>query len=219
MTKYNSQETIFKITSTASTLFISKGYDNTSIQDIINGAGMSKGAIYHHFESKEDILQAILHSHGEDIVRTMHSYLKDNQSLTAKEKLRGVLRKNWGYIESHQLEDMMLSQNKNAPFILGALQVSLKRSAPLMADIMREGKSDGSLSVQYPEECAAVFFLLINFWCDPILIEGSINDLEKRLKFLQHLMETMGADIVEDEMIDHILRTYTHAEHDQEGQM
>lgn len=219
MSKYNAEETIVKITSVASTLFISKGYDNTSIQDIINGVGMSKGAIYHHFKSKEDILHAILHAHGEEVVRRIHAYLKENQSLTAKDKLRGILRKNWGYIESHQLEDMMLSQNQNAPFILGSLQVSLKSSAPLIADIIQEGRSDGSLSVQYPEECSEVFFLLINFWCDPVLIEGSIDDLERRLKFLQYLMEMMGADIVEDGLIDHMVHIYSHAGRQREGKI
>ena len=38
-------------------LFFEKGYDNTSIQDIIDGlGGLTKGAVYHHFKSKEDIL-------------------------------------------------------------------------------------------------------------------------------------------------------------------
>lgn len=40
--------------------FFWKGYDNTTIQDIVNELeGLSKGAIYHHFKSKEEIMDAL----------------------------------------------------------------------------------------------------------------------------------------------------------------
>ena len=49
------EETIRKILDTAERLFIEKGYDHASLQEIIDETGLSKGAIYHHFTSKEDI--------------------------------------------------------------------------------------------------------------------------------------------------------------------
>lgn len=51
----NSKE---KIIQSAFSLFSSKGYDSTSTQDIINLSGLSRGAMYHHFKTKEDILYA-----------------------------------------------------------------------------------------------------------------------------------------------------------------
>ena len=54
------EETVKRILDVAYSLFMEKGYEATSIQDIINGlGGLSKGAIYHHFKSKEDILIAV----------------------------------------------------------------------------------------------------------------------------------------------------------------
>ena len=56
----NPEETINRILDTAYRLFLERGYEYTSIQDIINNlGGLSKGAIYHHFKSKEDILEAV----------------------------------------------------------------------------------------------------------------------------------------------------------------
>ncbi len=56
--KYPDQ-TVEKILDVAFGLFCSKGYDNTSISDIVAGLdGLTKGAIYHHFDSKEAILDA-----------------------------------------------------------------------------------------------------------------------------------------------------------------
>ena len=45
------EETVGRILDVASRLFLEKGYEHTSIQDIINNlGGLSKGAIYHHFK-------------------------------------------------------------------------------------------------------------------------------------------------------------------------
>ena len=50
------EETVQRILEIAFHLFTTKGYEKTSIQDIVDALGMSKGAIYHHFKSKEEIL-------------------------------------------------------------------------------------------------------------------------------------------------------------------
>ena len=56
----HSEETASLILDVAFRLFIEKGYERTSIQDIIdNLGGLSKGAIYHHFRSKEDFLMFV----------------------------------------------------------------------------------------------------------------------------------------------------------------
>ena len=58
--KKHPEETVQLILDVAFRLFMEKGYEHTSIQDIIDHlGGLSKGAIYHHFKSKEDILFAV----------------------------------------------------------------------------------------------------------------------------------------------------------------
>ena len=55
------EETVQLILDVSYRLFMEKGYEYTSIQDIIdNLGGLSKGAIYHHFKSKEEILIAVI---------------------------------------------------------------------------------------------------------------------------------------------------------------
>ena len=55
------EETVNKIIEVSMQLFLEKGYEHTSIQDIVNNlGGLSKGAIYHHFKSKEDILDVVM---------------------------------------------------------------------------------------------------------------------------------------------------------------
>ena len=52
------EETVERILDTAQRLFLEKGYEQTTIQDITdNLGGLTKGAIYHHFKSKEEIIE------------------------------------------------------------------------------------------------------------------------------------------------------------------
>ena len=53
------EQTVQLILETAARLFAQKGYDETSMQDIMDATHLSKGAIYHHFPSKLDILLRI----------------------------------------------------------------------------------------------------------------------------------------------------------------
>ena len=68
-------------------MFCEKGYDNTSLQDIINETKLSKGAIYHHFDSKEDILKAIFQRIGNENA-VIFAKIRDNDSLNGLEKVK-----------------------------------------------------------------------------------------------------------------------------------
>lgn len=48
-----------RLLSTATRLFAERGYDRTSVQEIVEHAGVTKGALYHYFGSKEDLLHAV----------------------------------------------------------------------------------------------------------------------------------------------------------------
>lgn len=54
------QVTRQRLVATAARLFADRGYEATSIEDILEEAGVSRGALYHHFDSKETVLEAVL---------------------------------------------------------------------------------------------------------------------------------------------------------------
>jgi AcrR family transcriptional regulator len=50
-----------RLVATAARLFAEKGYEATSIEDLLRELGMSRGALYHHFDGKEAVFEAVLH--------------------------------------------------------------------------------------------------------------------------------------------------------------
>lgn len=202
--KNNPKQTIENIISVSAKLFIEKGYDKTSIQDIVNALGMSKGAITHHFNSKEDIFKAVMEMQFEQITESIKQMLDEMHGLTAKDKLKSLVRRNLTDEMIKESGNMIASAIESPHIILAFTQGSLKKHAPILADVMREGIKDGSISTPFPDECAEVLLLLLNFWCDTDVIQGDFSTLRKRFLFLQYLLRQVGVDILEDEIIESI---------------
>lgn len=70
-------------------LFYNKGYENTTIKDIIEELGVSKGAFYHYFESKEDVIVAIAKEFKDRAVKVIKEIFA-RTDLTAVEKMNKV---------------------------------------------------------------------------------------------------------------------------------
>ena len=81
--------TVERILDAAQRLFLEKGYDNTTIQDIVDELdGLTKGAVYHHFRSKEEIMDAV----GDRMFRENNPFLAvmDRKDLNGLQKLRVI---------------------------------------------------------------------------------------------------------------------------------
>src|SRR5437868_14309250 len=62
-----SEATVHERVRTARELFAERGYAGTSIEDIVRAAGVTRGALYHHFDSKADVFRAVF----EDLERDL----------------------------------------------------------------------------------------------------------------------------------------------------
>ena len=82
-----------RILDVAQRLFLEKGYENTTIQDIVDElSGLTKGAVYHHFKSKDEIMDAV----GDRMFLTNNPFeaVKARSDLNGLEKLREAIRIN-----------------------------------------------------------------------------------------------------------------------------
>lgn len=207
--KNNPKQAIENIITISAKLFAEKGYDKTSMQDIADAVGMSKGGIFHHFSSKEDIFNAVMERQFEQITETVKKWLDEMHGLTAKEKLRGLIKRNLMDEKIIKESGNMISSAAESPqIILAFTQDNVKKLAPIIAEVIREGIEDRSISTAFPNECAEVLLLLLNFWCDTDIFQGDFSTLQKRFRFLQHLMRQLGVDILEDEIINSISDFY-----------
>lgn len=199
--KDKSQAMREKILNTATQLFIQKGSEKTSMQDIAQTAGISKGAIYHHFKSKDEIILAVIRSRQELMEEEMKQWLKATENLTGREQLQTILKSNLESQTARATDGIVGEYEKDAGFILTMMRDNLRIGAPLVSDIIKKGMADGSLRTQYPDQAAEVFLLLVNFWMHGTIFESDPEKLPERFHFLQFMMTSVGMDIFNDELL------------------
>ena len=199
--KDKSQAMREKILNTATQLFIQKGSEKTSMQDIAQTAGISKGAIYHHFKSKDEIVLAVIRSRQALMEEEMKQWLKATENLTGREQLQTILKSNLESQTARATDGIVGEYEKDAGFILTMMRDNLRIGAPLVSDIIKKGMADGSLRTQYPDQAAEVFLLLVNFWMHGTIFESDPEKLPERFHFLQFMMTSVGMDIFNDELL------------------
>lgn len=204
------EETKNLIIDTAARLFIEKGYEHTSIQDIINHlGGLSKGAIYHHFKSKDEIMQAVADKlyYASSAAQAEVCARKD---LNGKEKLEELFRLSASNPAQKEMFSAAPDMLKNPQLLVMFLRDTIQHEATEMVkDVILEGIKDGSIQTEYPKQMAEVVMLLGNFWLNPLIYQCGPAEMLEKLKFYRHILKLLGLDIIDDKMIGQ-LEEYAH---------
>ncbi|MGH1679806.1 TetR/AcrR family transcriptional regulator [Enterococcus avium] len=199
------EETVNKILDVSMQLFLEKGYEHTSIQDIVNHlGGLSKGAIYHHFKSKEDILDGVmnkLYQNNDNELDHLRLLEKDS-SMTGLQKLQALFTT---ALESPRQDDMFQMAPdflKNPQMLAMQIEGIYTESVPhFVQPIIEEGIADGSIKTDYPKELAEMILLLINIWLIPLVHDEDPSSVTNRFTFFQEMMGKMGIEIFDEDAV------------------
>ena len=199
------EETVNKILDVSMQLFLEKGYEHTSIQDIVNHlGGLSKGAIYHHFKSKEDILDGVmnkLYQNNDNELDHLRLLEKDS-SMTGLQKLQALFTT---ALESPRQDDMFQMAPdflKNPQMLAMQIEGIYTESVPhFVQPIIEEGIADGSIKTDYPKELAELILLLINIWLIPLVHDEDPSSVTNRFALFQEMVGKMGIEIFDKDAV------------------
>lgn len=196
------EETVKLILDTAQRLFMAKGYDATSLQDIIDETKLSKGAIYHHFLSKEDIFAKICQRIGaENEVRL--SAVRDNPHLNGFEKMREIFRSAVLHPNQEQIMSIVPYLLDNPRFLAMHIWEIFHIVVPdYIAPILEEGIKDGSIRAENPKELAEAVMVLADVWINPLLQPTSSEETRTRLAVFQKITRAMGLELFDSDIMD-----------------
>lgn len=193
--------TVEKILEAAQRLFLEKGYEHTTIQDIVDElGGLTKGAVYHHFKSKEDIICAL--SDKLFAENNPFAAVKQRKDLNALQKMREAVKLNQQNTQEKQLNIEALPLLKNPRILVEMIQSNHQQLTPLWRDLLEEGIADGSIQTEFPKEMAELIPLLGDVWLYPNLFPATEEELVHRFFFFKEMLEKMGAPIIDDELAE-----------------
>ncbi len=195
------EETVNLILDVAFRLFMEKGYEHTSIQDIIDHlGGLSKGAIYHHFKSKEDILVAVSDRMTAES-NQMLAVIRDRSDLSGREKLKTIFAESINRPVQNDIFTVAPDFHNNPKLLFSLLHDTIDHAAPAyILPIIKQGISDGSIQTDYPEQLAELILLVANVWMNPMIFDSSEEDSCRKFMVFRQMLQGFGLDIVDDEM-------------------
>lgn len=196
------EETVSLILDVAGRLFMEKGYEHTSIQDIIdNLGGLSKGAIYHHFKSKEEILDAVTDRIMEESNRKLTGIPK-RKDLNGIEKLRTLFKSSLCRPAQDEMFQVAPSFYNNPRLLASLLYETIELTGPeYIQPIIEEGIADGSIVAAHPKQLAELISLVANVWINPMIFDSSVEETYHKLLVFDQMLKGMGLDVVDGEMI------------------
>ena len=194
------EETVERILDTAQRLFLEKGYEQTTIQDITdNLGGLTKGAIYHHFKSKEEIIDAV--SDRMFFSNNPFEAVRERKDLNGLQKLREAIRLNQSDQERTNLTIQSIPVCKNPRLLMEMINSNRKILTPYYQELLEEGNRDGSIHTKYAKEIAELMPLLTSLWMLPSVFPGSKEDMKHKFLFIGEMLEKMGVPLFDQEIL------------------
>lgn len=200
------EETVRKILDAALTLFLEKGYEQTTILDIVkNMGGMTRGAFYHHFKSKEEVLDAL----GDQLFFDNNPFekLKEQTNLTGLEKLKSLIIQSTEDTDNRKISIMSVQAFQSPTFFKKFIDDNRDLVAPYYQEIIEEGVRDGSIKTEHSKLLSELLTFLTNFWTIPTIYPSSPEESIEKLLYIKEITDKLGIPILDDETIALIMKS------------
>ena len=196
------EETVKKILDTSLQLFIKKGFEQTTVLDIVdNLGGLTRGAFYHHFKSKEEVLEAIFAMDFAE--RNPYEKVKQATVSNGRERLKLALKlglkTNMEDEQRTAITGMAISLLANPRFLAEQIK-RVQGEAEQMAAIMEEGMADGSLKKGNSRLISQLFLLLVSVWMMPTIFAYDKQEMLAKVEFCEQIFTALGYDFIDDEL-------------------
>lgn len=177
-----------EIIQAAGELFLVKGYDRTTMKDVMERLQIAKGTIYHYFKSKEELLDAVLDSLVATMVEEMREIAEAAEG-DALARLRHLILKT-AEADSHDRELLdNLHQPGNTGMHLRLLAKMIILQAPIYAEFIRQGFEEQIFATDHPLESAEFILAAIQFLTDMGIYPWTEEQLTRRALALPALVE------------------------------
>lgn len=187
------QERKNEILDVAERLFCSKGFDNTSTNDILNEIGIARGTLYYHFKSKEDILDAMIERLTNQIVAKAATIALDNSIPVLERLTRTILSLN----VDNELGDMIMEQvhrPQNALLHQKLEKRLLGQVNKLITTIAEDGIRQGIMHTEYPAEAIEMIMTYSYIAFDSMNEYTKEEEMRKIMGFVYHSERVLGME-------------------------
>lgn len=178
-----------EILDVAEQLFVTKGFDGTSTNDILERVGIARGTLYYHFKSKEEILDAMIERLTETLLKKAGQIARQKDKPVLQRLTETILSLN---VDSELGNEIMEQVHKpqNALMHQKMQEGLLGGIVPLFAGLIEEGIAQGICQTDYPAEAAEMLLMYSNTAFDALAKDS--QDERKILAFIYNAERVLG---------------------------
>ena len=202
--KGKSETTKSEILTSAVRLFQERGWGNVNIEDIVNEVGVTRGAFYHYFKSREELIFHVIVQMFMD--ENPFTIAVRKKGLNGLEKLRYALKLNIKMNSDPALAKDLQNVFDDPVIFKNHLLLAVNQGARFVEKLIAEGNEDGSLSVAYPRQVSESIIVLLNVWLDIDIFSVSYSEYTEKVNFMDSLLKLLGAPIFDDELLEGFLK-------------
>ncbi|MGD0818413.1 MAG: TetR/AcrR family transcriptional regulator [Methanomassiliicoccales archaeon] len=176
--------------SAAEALFNEKGFENTSIDDIVQRIGVAKGLFYYYFKSREELLAAIVDRILNEMERVVIQATK-KEGLTAMQRLQEMSTSS-DFIRARSGKLMKYFHEERNQALHLQLEVrTMKFLVPAMEAIIKQGVQEGLFYTPYPRETAIALFGMKSVIAHTNTGTDYCEDAERSIQIISFLSERL----------------------------
>ncbi|MDE6540161.1 MAG: TetR/AcrR family transcriptional regulator [Ruminococcus sp.] len=161
-----------------------------TVDMIAKNADIGKGSIYYYFESKDEIIDAVIERSYTSAIKEY--FASTNNCINTYEKLKrlfmSMIRKEFHdnshnvIISLHVQDDIMLHYK--------LMMTAIKTVSPILTEILKDGVADGSIHTETPAESAEMIVAMLTFLLNRSFFPSDDASMYRKLKLYAHVLET-----------------------------
>ena len=185
-----------EILDAADALFAEKGFDGASTDDILKAVGIARGTLYHHFKSKEDIMDALIERYAARLLSGAQAIAGDKSVPVEERMMRTILALRVEHYSETGGKEMIghLHKPQNALMHQKIQRVMMHGIPPILAGILEEGIAQGLFYTPYPLECMEMTVAYLDTVFDNAMFELADDQRILRIEaFIFHLEKMLSA--------------------------
>lgn len=181
-----------EILDAAEELIAQKGVDATSTTDILTKVGIARGTLYHHFKSKEDMIDALIHRYSVRLLDAAKEAASDQSIPVVGRIINTVISMNLSGKQEimehiHKPQNALMHQKIQKVMIAGV--------TPILTGIIREGIEEGLFNTPFPYECMEMVVIYANTVFDEDMGPMTKEERAKRIEaFIYNVERMLGAE-------------------------
>ena len=189
-----------QIIEAAERLFYEKGYEQTSVQDVLDALSLSKGGFYHYFQSKIELLEAVCRRQSVRDAEEMTAAVARQEGAVAK---LNMLLKYCGLLRADRMDFALLVLRVG--YLGGSLQLRaclreglMETALPMMREIILEGMAENVFFTRFPDDIGELILQLFANITDELAMliasgapENQMGDMLTRLETYRCSVETL----------------------------